>query len=156
MYPKDVKPRSDVPALLSLGGSYDIIRALKFSVSYIHHFEPQATIESGDGAKRDDLIDSGTNEYMAGLEWKIGKLTLSTGCQLSKVGVSEAWQNDITHNLNNFTMGLGAAYHLTDRLTLNVGGLNTWYTPVSLKVDNVTQTYDRSNKAIAIGIDYRF
>jgi len=169
LYPDGKKLRSDVPALLSLAGSYDIIPALTFSFTYLHHFEPQATIESWDGTKivqRQDLIDSGTNEYMAGLEWKItDKLTISTGCQYSKVGVSDAWQNDITHNLDNFTMGLGAAYHFGERLTLNIGGINTWYTPVTTNgtasiqgafPTSYKQTYDRTNKAIAIGIDYRF
>ena len=172
MYPDGKELRSDVPALLSVAGSYDIIPALRLSVTYLHHFEPQATIESwaadatnpngGTIVQRQDLVDKGTNEYMAGLEWRVtSRLTLSTGCQLSKVGVSELWQNDITHNLSNFTWGLGAAYHFTNRLTLNIGGLYTWYDPSSIK-DNTTypvpytQKYERTNKAIAVGIDFTF
>ena len=165
MYPDGKELRSDVPAVLSLAGSYDIVPALKLSVTYLHHFEPQATIESwapgGDYVstiiQRQKLIDKGTNEYQAGLEWMLnGKLTLSTGCQWSDVSVSDAWQNDIAHNLDNLTWGLGAAYHFSDRLTLNIGGLYTWYTPSSVKSPAYTQTYDRTNKALAIGIDYRF
>ena len=174
MYPDGQELRSDVPALLSLAGSYDIIPALTLSVTYMHHFEPQATIESwapdasnpngGIIVQRQKLIDSGTNEYMAGLEWKLtNKLTLSTGGQWSDVSVSDAWQNDITHNLDNFTMALGAAYQINDCLTLNIGGLHTWYNSLSIKTaTNIpaipynTQTYERTNTAIAIGIDYRF
>ena len=172
MYPKDKKLRSDVPALLSLGGSYDIVPALKLSVTYIHHFEPQASIESWDVAtktivKRQKLIDHGTNEYMGGLEWKPFKnLIISTGCQWSNVGVSDEWQSDITHNMDNFTLGLGFGYHFNDRLTLNIGGINTWYKASSIKSDvyppyssvslPYTQTYNRTNRAVAIGIDYRF
>jgi len=162
MYPDGKELRSDVPALLSLAGSYDILPALRLSVTYLHHFEPQATIESWDApnqriVNRQDLIDKGTNEYQAGLEWKItDKLTISTGCQYSDVSVSDAWQNDIAHNLTNFTMGLGAAYQLSDRLTLNIGGLYTWYDPVSVKSATYTQTYDRTNKALAVGIDFKF
>ena len=64
MYPDGKEPRSDVPALLSLAGSYDIIPSLKLSVTYIHHFEPQATIQDGTGLiNRQDLIDKGTNEF---------------------------------------------------------------------------------------------
>jgi len=170
LYPDGKELRSDVPAVLSLAGSYDIIPALKFSLTYIHHFEPQATLESWDGAqivKRQDLIDHGTNEYMAGFEWKLSKKFLvSTGCQWSDVGVKDTWQNDITHNLDNFTLGLGAAYHINYNLTLNIGGLYTWYNPVSIGGTAAiqgtavslpyTQTFDRSNKALSIGIDYRF
>ena len=169
LYPDGKELRSDVPALLSLAGSYDIIPSLKLSVTYLHHFEPQAKLESWDGTKivqRQDLIDKGTNEYQFGLEWKFSdKLTFSTGCQISKVGVSDAWQNDIAHNLDNFTWGLGAAYHLSDRITLNIGGLYTWYTPVTVAgnasimgsfATPYNQTYDRSNKAIAVGIDFKF
>jgi len=162
MYPDGKELRSDVPAVLSLAGSYDIVPALKLSVTYLHHFEPQATIQSWDAVKREitnrqDLIDKGTNEYQAGLEWMLnGKLTLSTGCQYSDVSVTNFWQNDIAHNLDNLTWGLGAAYHFNDRLTLNIGGLYTWYTASSVKSPDFTQTYNRTNKALAIGIDYRF
>ena len=167
MYPDGKELRSDVPAVLSVAGSYDIVPALKLSVTYLHHFEPQATIESwapdaanpngGTIVQRQKLIDHGTNEYQAGLEWKVIRgLTLSTGCQLSKVGVSELWQNDITHNLDNFTWGLGAAYHFNNRLTLNIGGIYTWYNSVSVGKTTPIQTYERTNKAVAIGIDFRF
>ena len=177
MYPDKQELRSDIPALLSLAGSYDIIPALKLSMTYLHHFEPQATIESwepdathpdgGTIVQRQKLIDSGTNEYMAGLEWKLtDKLTLSVGGQYSDVGVKDGWQNDITHNLDNFTMGLGAAYQLGDRLTLNIGGLYTWYTSASIQGTAIiqgtplavpyTQKYERTNTAFAIGVDYRF
>ena len=167
MYPDGKELRSDVPAVLSLAGSYDIIPALRFSVTYLHHFEPQATIESwvpdathfegGYIVQRQKLIKKGTNEYQAGLEWLLnGKLTLSTGCQWSDVRVSDLWQNDIAHNLKNLTWGLGAAYHFSDRLTLNIGGLYTWYNTSSVKSTDYIQTYDRTNKALAIGIDFRF
>ena len=170
LYPDGKELRSDVPAVLSLAGSYDIIPALKFSLTYLHHFEPQAKLESWDGSKivnRQDLIDKGTNEFMAGLEWKMAKkLLFSIGGQFSDVGVSDAWQNDITHHLDSYTLGLGFAFLLNDRLTLNIGGLNTWYSPVSVKGTAAiqgtpvqapyTQTYDRANKAVAIGLDYRF
>ena len=167
MYPDGQELRSDVPALLSLAGSYNIVPALKLSVTYLHHFEPQATIESwaadatnpngGTFVQRQDLIDKGTNEYMAGLEWNIGgKITVSTGCQWSDVSVKDSWQNDIAHNLDNLTWGLGAAYHFNERISLNLGGLYTWYTSSSVNNGAYTQKYDRTNKAIAIGIDYRF
>ena len=166
LYPDGKELRSDVPAVLSLAGSYDIVPALKFSLTYIHHFEPLATLESWSGTdivNRQDLIDHGTNEFMAGLEWKVSeKIILSTGGQYSKVGVKETWQNDMTHNLDNFTLGLGAAYIINDRLTLNIGGLNTWYSPVTINGTTAIQgipykqTFDRANKALAIGIDYRF
>jgi len=170
MYPDGQELRSDVPALLSLAGSYNIVPALKFSFTYLHHFEPQATLQSwapdatnpngGIIIERQKLIDGGTNEYMAGLEFNVGKLIVSAGCQYSDVSVSDAWHNDITHNLDNFTLGLGAAYNFGEKLSLNIGGLTTWYTPVSVKGSinslDYTQTYDRTNKAIAIGIEYRF
>jgi long-chain fatty acid transport protein len=107
------------------------------------------------------LIDKNTNEFMLGVEWKIfDKLTISTGFQYSDVGVSDAWQNDISHNLDNFTVGLGFAYRVTGRLTLNIGGINTWYEkatiPGSVSGIDYKQAYSRTNNAIAIGVDYRF
>ena len=169
MYPDGLELRSDVPALLSLAGSMDIVPSLKLSVGYIHHFEKQAKIESwvaiptvdnpaaGAIMNRADLIDGGTNEILAGLEFNLNeRLTFSTGCQYSMVNVSDLWQNDITHNLTNFTFGLGAAFNINERITLNIGGLNTWYTTSTVEITNYTQKYDRTNKAIALGIDFRF
>ena len=169
MYPDGQKLRSDVPALLSIAGSYDIVPALKLSVTYLHHFEPKATFESfseGIIIQRQDLIYKGTNEYMAGLEWKLSKkLLLSTGCQSSNVNVYNAWQNDMTHHMDNFTLGLGGAYLINDRLTLNIGGIYTWYkTAKQMLIYDISsiyslpanQTYDRVTKAFAIGLDYRF
>ena len=173
MYPHEKKLRSDVPALLSLAGSYNVVPALRLSFGYVHHFEPYAKLESwspdatnlegGIFVQRQKLLEGGTNEYLAGLEWKIiDRLTLSTGFQWSRVGVEDGWHNDITHNLSNFTLGIGAAFQLNERMTINIGGINTWYEPISVNGQGTPihrdfkQTYDRTNKAIALGIDYRF
>jgi len=156
MYPDAVKTRSDVPAILSLAGSYEIIPALKFSAQYVHHFETKAKIQDGTGlVNRQDFINGGTNEILAGLEFKLNdRLILSTGCQYSMVNVSDLWQNDITHNLTNFTLGLGAAFNINEKITLNIGGLNTWYNESF--IEHSYTTYNRTNKAIALGIDFRF
>ncbi len=167
MYPNGQELRSDVPALLSIAGSYDIVSTVKLSITYLHHFEPQATLESwvpnvsdpngGYIVQRQDLVDRGTNEYMAGLEWKLtDKLLISAGCQWSDVSVSKAWQNDITQNMDNFSLGLGAAYQFTDRLTLNLGGMYSWYDSSSVTTALYTQTYARTSQVVAIGVDYRF
>jgi long-chain fatty acid transport protein len=172
MYPDKQKLRSDVPALLSIAAGYDISSNVKASFTYLHHFEKQATLESWNAAantivQRQKLIDNNTTEVQLGIEWKLNdKLTLSTGCQVSTVGVSKAWQNDMSHNLTNTTVGLGFAYRVTEQLTVNFGAINTWYEPVTIKTKNtlpsppfnefVTQKYDRTNRAIAVGIDYRF
>ena len=167
MYPDKQELRSDIPAVLSLAGSFEIVPSLRLSLTYLNHFEKQAVIESwspdntlpkgGTIVERQNFINSGTIEYQAGLEWMIGdKFTLSAGCQWSDVDVKETWHNDITHNLDNFTLGIGAQYKFGERLSLNLGGLNTWYTPVTIDNSVYKQTYDRENKAIALGIEYRF
>lgn len=176
MYPDGQELRSDVPAILSLAGSYDVCKNVKISVTYLHHFEKQATFETwnaganagvGEIGQRQKLINGNTNEYKAGVEWKVNRrLTLSTGFQWSDVNVFDMWQNDIAHNLDNFTVGLGFAYRITDRLTLNFGAINTWYTSSSIQgvaslpgtpiSFDYKQTYDRTNRAIAVGVDYRF
>jgi long-subunit fatty acid transport protein len=167
MYPDGQKLRSDVPAVLSLAISQDNFfhSKLKVAVTYLHHFEKQANLQSWNAdaktiVQRNKLIDKNTTEMMIGAEWKLNdKLTISTGVQASTVGVSDAWQNDISHNLDNITLGLGFAYRVNDKLTLNFGAINTWYEPATVQ-GNVSgvdykQTFDRTNKAVAVGIDYR-
>jgi long-chain fatty acid transport protein len=168
MYPDGQELRSDVPAVLSLAMGKDNFfhPKLKVAVTYLHHFEKQANLQSwnataGTIVQREKLIDKNTHELMVGAEWKLNdKLTLSAGYQISNVGVSNAWQNDISHNLDNITLGLGFAYRVNDKLTLNFGAINTWYDPVTIS-GNVSgvdykQTFDRTNRAIAVGVDYRF
>jgi len=170
MYPDGQKLRSDVPALLSIAGSYDFTPKLKVSVTYLQHFEKQARLDSWNAGleeivQRQKFIDHGTREFMVGVEYQLNdKLTLSAGCQLSDVGVSEKWQNDLSHNLDNLSFALGFAYRITEKLTLNFGAIATIFDPPSVTTvlpsppfnPTVTQKYERSSRGFAIGVDYRF
>jgi long-chain fatty acid transport protein len=171
MYPHNVESRSDVPALLSLAGSYDISPRFSVSLTYIHHFEKQNGLKFGQAADehgtridRTALVNGGTNELMLGFEWRLTpKFTISTGGQYTKYNLKDDWHNDITHHLDNFTLGLGAAYRATEKITINLGGINTFYQKKTVYFSNplssaplIKQSYQRTNKALAIGIDYKF
>ncbi len=170
LFPNDQELRSDVPALLTVGASYGILDNLKISGGFLYYFDKNATMETWNPATRTiinkaDFIDNNTSEYTLGIEWGITKkLTLSTGYQYSSIGVNEKYQSDIAHSLTNQCIGLGAKYAFTDKLSVNVGGLMTFYTPETYTVSTPTaigtvqsnRTYDRDSKSIGIGIDYKF
>ena len=169
MYPDGQELRSDIPALLSIGASYDVVPEMKLSFGYLHYFDKNAVMQSWDARTRTvlnkaDYIDKNTSEYLAGIEWKVcEKLVLSSGYQYSKPGPSEKYQNDISHSIANLTAGIGFAYKICEKATINVGGLMSFYDKFKTRYaqpegSNIfyNRTYDRTSKGFAIGLDLKF
>lgn len=165
MFPDGLELRADVPAVLSVGVGYDVVPQVKMSLTYLQYFDKQSTMESWSSAgqtkfNKMDFIEKNTREIMAGAEWKVNeKLLLSLGYQFTMVYPSDVYgryQSDISHSLSNYSMGLGAAYKICDKLTVNIGALATIYDKFKVNADNFQRIYDRSTKSIAVGIDYCF
>ena len=169
MYPDGLELRSDIPALLSIGASYDIVPEIKLSLGYLYYFDKNAVIQSWDAKTRTlinktDFIDKNTSEYLAGIEWKVcDKFILSSGWQYSNPGPSEKYQNDISHSITNLTAGVGFAYKICEKATINVGGLMSFYDKFDTRYaqpegSNVfyTRSYGRTSKGLAIGLDLKF
>ena len=165
MFPDGLELRADVPAVLSIGLGYDVVPEVKMSLTYLQYFDKQANMETWNSARQTkfnkmDFIEKNTCEIMAGTEWKVSdKLLLSLGYQFTFVYPSDVYggyQSDISHSLSNYSMGLGAAYKICDKLTINVGCLASIYDKFTVNADNFMRTYDRSTQSLALGIDYSF
>ena len=155
---------ADIPAMLSVGVSYQLIDPLRVEVGYHTYFDKNtgwATDESGAS-----LIDKNFSEYAIGLEYDITeKFLVSAGYLAAITGVNEKYQSDLSYSLSTNTVGGGFAYKINDKFTAQLGGFYTSYkdqtvdmqhsfeTGAGLHTENFTETYAKNTFAVSIGID---
>jgi len=161
MFPDKAKTPTDIPAILSLGGAYDLTRTLKFSLGYNHYFNKGAKMEKD----KQKLLNDG-NEYLAGVEWDCHQyFMVSAGCQYTASGITPGYQSDMSHSFNSYSVGAGGAIKITQKVRVNVGYFFTKYTPNSKQItyeeerpwqETATETYKRTNNVFALGLDIRF
>jgi len=171
LYPDGEVNRNDIPALLTIGAQYTFDK-LKISGGYHHFYDTEAKLPND----RQKSIKSGLNEYLLGAEYSINKTFLvSAGGQLTRTGVTDDYQKDMSYSLNSVSIGFGGAVNLTKQLRLNMAYFFTKYDKWTKVVDKnevfnaVTNTkgyngtglagtdvYDRTNNVIGVGLDYNF
>ncbi|MBO4642539.1 MAG: hypothetical protein J5661_06755 [Bacteroidaceae bacterium] len=148
------KVREDVPALLALGVQYSPIEKVRIDAAY-HQFFDKASKKYGDKQK---LIDHNTHEFILGAEYDICKLiTISGSWEITRYGLSDAYMNDLSYSLSNNMVGGGVRINATDRLSIDLGYMRTFYndrevttqTAVGLKTD----IYSRKNHTFGIGFN---
>lgn len=158
-----VKTANDMPALLGLGVSYKVLPSLTASVSYNHFFEKQARM-AGDKQK---TLDHNTNEYLFGLEWNaLSWLDVSGGVQVTRKGVTDAYQSNLHFDMSSNSYGLGVGLHLTKEVQLQLAYMISDY-KTHTKATSAYQTiqssgtaipgsevYKRKNQIFSIGLDY--
>jgi len=158
------KVNADIPAMLSIGLSYRIIKPLRVELGYHTYFDSKcgwATDEDGI-----ELVDKNFNEYAIGLEYNItDKFIVSAGYLAAITGVNEKYQSDMSFSLTTNTFGGGFAYEINDMFTAQIGAFSTSYKEQSVDythsfqtsagVENIpyTETYDKKTFAFSLGID---
>ncbi|MCR5069897.1 MAG: hypothetical protein K6A78_08935 [Prevotella sp.] len=160
--------REDQPSLLAFGVQYSPIECVRINAGY-HHFYDKAAKktyykmnEAGVSTRYDnknDMLANGTNEYLGGAEWDITKkLTASAGFQITRYGNTDEYINDISFVVNSWSYGLGVKYQVTDKIAINAAYFKTCYDKYTSALDanGVQNTFTRSNRVGAIGIDIDF
>ena len=171
LYPDGAVNRNDIPALLTIGAQYTLNK-LKVSGGYHHFYDTDAKLPDD----RQKSIHNGINEYLLGAEYSINKrFLISAGGQLTRSGVTDDYQKDMSYSLNSVSFGFGGAVNLTKQLRLNVAYFFTKYDKWTKVVDKDkifdaaantkgyngtslggTDVYDRTNNVIGVGLDYNF
>lgn len=156
----------DIPALFTIGASYQILPNLSASVGYHHFFDSDAKMD-GDKQKH---INGGTNEYLFGAEYRINRMFLvSAGAQITRYGVTDDYQKDLSFSINSYSIGLGGAVNVAENVMINIGYFWTTYSDWTKKVDTYitavpqfaaagggTDVFSRTNKVFAVGVDFSF
>ena len=157
------KVANDLPAVLGIGLSYRLLPTLTAAVSYNHFFEKSANM-AGDKQK---TLKGNTNEYLFGLEWNaLDWLDVSGGVQITRKGVSDAYQSNIHFDMSSTSYGLGVGLHLTKEAQLNLAYMISSYGDHKKTVSTYaaqpalgialpgSEVYTRKNQIFSIGLDY--
>lgn len=159
-YDDGVNTPHDIPSLLTLGVSYEILPVLRASVGYHHFFDTHAKMANN----KQDYLSGGTNEYLGGIEWDINKwVQISAGMQRTKYGLGDGFMSDLSFTTSSYSYGFGAGFNLAKDLKLNVAYFFTDYEDYTKVSENYngtgqkgTDIFSRTNKVFGIGLDYRF
>lgn len=177
-YDPGVNTPHDIPALLTIGVSYEFLPTLRASAGFHHFFDKQADMAGG----KQKLLSHGTNEYLAGIEWDVHKLVqISGGMQRTKYGLTDDYMDDVSFVTSSYSFGVGAGIKLAKNLNLNVAYFWTNYENYSRDSDDYNQmnsklqamglpasvvsklpklsgtdVFTRTNKVFGVGIDYKF
>lgn len=160
MFGDGVNTAHDIPALFTVGASYQITPQLLASVGYHHFFDSDAEMADN----KQEHIKGGTNEYLAGLEYRIDRMFLvSAGGQITRYGVQDEYQKDLSFSINSYSIGLGGAVNVAPNVVINVGYFWTTYSDWTKNVSNYngtgkagTDVFSRTNKVFAAGVDFSF
>ena len=159
-YEDGARTRYDMPALFSLAVGYEFTDKLRATAEY-HNFDDKHAKMAGD---RQQELTHGTHEYLLGVEYDINdKFTVSCGGQRTDYGLDDDYQHNTSFACDSWSVGLGGAWNITEKVRLNAGYFITIYSDYkkeSAKYQGTpwpaTEIYSRTNNVIGIGIDYKF
>ena len=106
-----------------------------------------------------------THEILAGVEYDINeKFTVSCGGQRTDYGLSDAYQQNTSFACDSYSVGLGGAWNINEKMRLNVSYFCSLYSDYKKgPLFNYqgtpftgTETYSRTNHVIGVGLDYKF
>jgi long-chain fatty acid transport protein len=160
-YEDGAKTRYDMPALLVVAAGYEFTPNLRGALEY-HFFDDKNAKMAGN---RQETLEHGTHEVLVGVEYDINeKFTVSMGGQRTDYGLSDDYQTHTSFACDSYSLGLGGAYNLNEKIRLNVSYFCSLYSDYKKEQANYqglpnikgTDTFSRTNHVIGVGIDYKF
>lgn len=152
-YEDGVRTRYDMPALLSIAAGYEFTPKLRAALEY-HFFDDKNAKMGGDRQKE---LTHGTHEFLAGIEYDINeKFTVSCGGQRTDYGLSDGYQQNTSFACDSYSVGLGGAWNINEKMRLNVSYFCSLYSDYEKQASYGLETYSRTNHVIGIGLDYKF
>ena len=154
-YEDGAMTRYDMPALLAIAAGYEISPKLRAALEY-HFFDDKNAKMAGN---RQNDLTGGTHEILAGIEYDINdKFTVSCGGQRTDYGLSDEYQKDTAFACDSYSVGLGGAWNINDKMRLNVSYFCTIYSDYTKQPTTTSpqEIYSRTNNVIGVGVDYKF
>jgi len=163
-YLDGTKTRYDMPALLAVAVGYNFTPQLRATLEY-HFFDDKNAKMSGDRQKE---LKHGTHEFLAGVEYDINdKFTISCGGQRTDYGLSDGYQQNTSFACDSYSIGLGGAWNISEKIRLNAGYFITLYSDYTRNFTAEEggylgtgypgkDVYSRTNNVIGVGLDYKF
>ena len=145
--------RYDMPALLAVAAGYEFTPKLRAALEY-HFFDDKNAKMANN---RQEELTHGTHEILAGIEYDINeKFTISCGGQRTDYGLSDGYQQDTSFACDSYSLGLGGAWNVNEKVRLNASYFCTLYSDYNKQAVFGQETYSRTNHVIGVGIDYKF
>ena len=114
----------DIPSILTVGGMYSPIKAVRINGGFHYYWDKQAT-KYGDENK---LLSGGTWEITAGAEWDFIKgWTISGGWQTTHYPNTDAYMRDISFVTNSNTFGFGVKWQINPVVAIEAAYFQTLY-----------------------------
>ncbi len=159
-YKDGAKSRNDMPAMASLNVGYAFNTWLRAQAGFNYYFDKDCKMAED----HQKLLSHNASEVLLGVEADLSKrLLLSAGVQFTDFGLTDSFQSDTSFYSDSYTVGLGGAYRITDRLRVNAGAFLTIYQRYRDDTENFAGTglpsfvnYKRNTKSFAITLDYSF
>ncbi|WP_280671389.1 MULTISPECIES: aromatic hydrocarbon degradation protein [unclassified Dysgonomonas] len=160
MFSDGVNTPHDIPGLLTVGVSYQVLPNLQASVGYHHFFDSEANMTDD----KQKYINGGTDEFLGGLEFQINKMFMvSGGFQITHYGITDDYQKDLSFTCNSYSIGLGGVITVSPKVKINLGYFWTNYSDWTKKSDNYLglglsgkDVFSRTNKVFGAGVDFSF
>ena len=152
-YQDGARTRYDMPALLSIAAGYEFTPKLRATLEY-HFFDDKHAKMANN---RQEELKHGTNEFLAGVEYDINdKFTVSCGAQRTDYGLSDSYQQDTSFACDSWSIGMGGAWNINEKVRLNAGYFISLYSDYTKPTAYGSETFSRTNNVIGVGIDYKF
>ena len=152
-YQDGARTRYDMPALLSVAAGYEFTPKLRATLEY-HFFDDKNAKMAND---RQEELTHGTHEILAGVEYDINeKFTVSCGGQRTDYGLSDGYQQNTSFACDSYSVGLGGAWNINEKVRLNAGFFTSIYSDYDKQASYGLETYSRTNYVIGLGVDYKF
>ena len=160
-YQDGTEVRYDMPSLLVAAVGYEFTPNFRAALEYHFFDDTHAKMYGG----REKTLDHGTHEILAGVEYDINeKFTVSCGGQRTDYGLSDAYQQNTSFACDSYSVGLGGAWNINEKMRLNVSCFCSLYSDYKKgPLQNYqgtpytgTETYSRTNHVIGVGLDYKF
>jgi long-chain fatty acid transport protein len=167
MFPDGAKFRNDMPAMLSIGASYEVTSKLGAHLGGHYYFDKNANYGkkiAGAYVENTEVIDNNFIEIAAGLEYSLSqKFLVSGGYLITRTGVNEMYQSDISNSQSTGTIGLGGKYSINEKIGINLGVGYTTYDKAEKTFNHVMtgnpspipvkETYWKNTMFIGVGLD---
>lgn len=151
--------RNDMPSMLTLGISYEVIPQLSLSGTTMFYFDKSADYGkkiNNAFVENTRVIDKNIFELALGTEFSLTeKLLFSVGYVYSKSGVNAKFQDELDFYLTSNSLCGGIKYDFSQKTSLNLGFMNSWFQLAERQYTNPTYklTFEQSKFIIALGID---
>ncbi|MFA6831554.1 MAG: hypothetical protein WCR36_04730 [Bacteroidaceae bacterium] len=157
-YKDGVNTPNDIPGILSIGGSYDILPNLHFNLGYNYYLDKDAGMAGG----KQKYLTHGTYEWLTGVEWETtDRLTLSVGYQDTNYGLSDDYQQDTSFSCDSYSVGFGARIKMNNMVAFNISYMFSNYEDYTAEKTyaagvTTSNTFSRTNKVFGFGVEFSF